>query len=130
MQTLGTEWRDMLDKRLWARVTRKRVSDMITEGDTRFVIDDMRFPHEAEMFREIGCEIIAIRRAECEPTRMQRIWSSLPVGRTLRCLARLMFGLRTFHKSETEWFKIEPDLTIMNTSTLDDLYSSIDGIVS
>lgn len=130
MQTLGTEWRDMIDRRLWAKVTRKRISDLLVEGITKFVIDDMRFPHEAEMFREIGCVIVAIRRPELEPTRVQRIWSSLPVGSTARGLARIAFRLRSFHKSETEWFKIKPDTTVMNTKTLDDLYHSIDGIAS
>lgn len=129
MQTLGSEWRDLIDKRLWSRITRKRINDMIAIGLTRFVIDDMRFLHEAEMFREIGARVIAVRRPEVEPTRWQRLWSRLPVPRFVRLIARLAFGWRFFHVSETEWFKIEPDEEIVNTGTLDDLYHAIEGIV-
>lgn len=128
MQTLGSEWRDLIDKRLWARITRKRVNDMIEIGLTKFVIDDMRFLHEAEMFREIGARVIAVRRPEVEPTRWQRLWSRLPVPPFIRLIARLLFGWRFFHVSETEWFKIVPDTAIQNTGTLDDLYLEIERI--
>ena len=129
MQKLGSEWRDMIDRSLWARITRKRISDDIAKGVTKFVIDDMRFSHEADMFREIGCEIIAIHRPDVEPTRVERAWSRLPMFQIVRDVARLVFDVRSFHISETEWFKIEPDLRIANTGSLDDLYSSIDGMV-
>lgn len=129
MQMLGTEFRDLIDKLLWARITRKRITDAIQRGVTKFVIDDMRFPHEAEMFREIGAVIIAVRRPCMEPTRFQRIWSRLPVPKIIRDVAAMVFEIKSFHVSETAWFGIERDQDIDNTGSLADLYSSIDGIV-
>jgi len=127
MQTLGTEWRDMLDKKLWARITRKRVSDLIAQGVTKIVIDDMRFPHEAEMFREIGCEIISIRRPDVEPGKWAiRIahWRLLPGF--IRHLFFIVMGWKMPHRSETEWFRTQPDIEIANTGNLDEFYSNIE----
>jgi dephospho-CoA kinase len=129
MQMLGTEFRDLIDRTLWARITRKRITDLIAQGFTKFVIDDMRFPHEAEMFREIGAVIIAVRRPEVEPTKFQRIWSRVPMPKIVRTFARLLFDIKTFHISETAWFGIERDTDLDNTGSLDDLYHSVDGIV-
>lgn len=130
MQTLGTEWRDMIDKRLWARIARKRVSDLIASGVTKIVIDDMRFPHEAELFDEIGTTIIAIRRPEVEPSAWQRRLSFLPLPPFVRSILYLLFGWRAVHRSEIEWFNIEADHEIRNEGTLCDLYASIERIVS
>lgn len=129
MQKLGTEWRDMIGKGLWAKITRSRISDAIKAGKTRFVIDDMRFPHEAEMFREIGCVIWAVRRPCVEPSRWSLIYSRLPLGRFLRSLFMVLFEWRTYHISETAWFKIERDAEIDNTGTLEDLYDNADRLV-
>lgn len=130
VQKLGTEWRDMIDKQLWARITRKRVSDLIASGVTKIVIDDMRFAHEAEMFREIGCQIIAVRRPCVEPTPRQRFFAHLPVSKLTRALALLIFDIHLPHISEIEWFKIEPDVTIQNTGTLAALYRKLKEAVT
>lgn len=130
MQTLGTEWRDMIGKELWANIARSRISDMIANGVTNIVIDDMRFLHEAAMFREIGCEIWAVRRPDVEPSRGALFFAHLPIPKFVRALAHVLFGLHSAHVSETEWFKIERDIEIMNTGTLDDLYTAIERNLS
>lgn len=129
MQMLGTDFRDLIDRSLWARITRKRVADAIVKGHTKFVIDDMRFLHEADMFREIGCKIIAIRRPSVEPTKFQLVWSRFPIPKFMRVLCALAFDIRSFHISETEWFRIGRDMDVDNDGSLDDLYTAIDGAV-
>jgi hypothetical protein len=130
MQTLGTEWRDMIDKRLWANITKHRVAEFIEAakhtGKDKIVIDDMRFPHEAELMRDLGITIVAIRRPEVEPSRTGVTLSTLRVPSFVRSLMHLLFGIKTIHRSETEWFKIEPDFTVPNRGTVADLYDRID----
>jgi hypothetical protein len=47
MQTLGTEWRDQVDTKLWTRIAMSQVDHHMRLGRS-VVIDDMRFPHEFE----------------------------------------------------------------------------------
>ncbi len=62
MQTLGTEWRDLLDKHLWTNIWLNRI-----RHKSRIAVADMRFLHEAEAVRVLGGKIIAIHREGCEP---------------------------------------------------------------
>ena len=49
MQTLGTDWgRNMVHQNLWVDVTRARLARYV-RADADVVIDDCRFPNEAEM---------------------------------------------------------------------------------
>jgi len=49
MQTLGTDWgRQMIHENIWVDVTRARLAKYI-RADVDVVIDDCRFPNEAEM---------------------------------------------------------------------------------
>lgn len=61
MQTLGTEWRDMIDPYLWSRIWRDRVADMLLEG-IPVVCTDVRFMHEASVVRQLGGYLIRIER--------------------------------------------------------------------
>lgn len=57
MQTLGTEWgRKLIGADLWVDVTRAQIVRALGEG-YRVVLDDLRFPNEAELIRsfEDGC---------------------------------------------------------------------------
>lgn len=57
MQTLGTDWaRLCLDPDFWVHVARRRVRADLAAG-RRIVFDDVRFPNEADMIREIGGEV-------------------------------------------------------------------------
>ena len=62
LQTLGTEWGRELDPDFWVRIARKRI-----EEDTgRIIFDDLRFPNEAMMVRDMGGEVWALRRSGFE----------------------------------------------------------------
>lgn len=61
MQTLGTEWgRDIIDRDLWVRAWRARV-DQAPAG-VGVVIDDCRFPNEAQAIRAAGGKLFRIVR--------------------------------------------------------------------
>ncbi|MDH1267062.1 deoxynucleotide monophosphate kinase [Rhizobium pusense] len=54
MQTLGTEWgRKCMGKDFWTNLWRSRV-DSVLAFDGRVVVDDCRFPNEAEAVRKLG----------------------------------------------------------------------------
>lgn len=54
MQTIGTEWgRDMIAGDLWVRVARRRIQQLLKNGQ-RVVVSDVRFPNEAELVLELG----------------------------------------------------------------------------
>ena len=89
MQTLGTEWgRDMIDKNLWVNAVERRLI-----GDVPTVIDDLRFPNEAEMVRRRKGIIIFIARD----------------------------GLQDVHPSETNIKDLPRDHTIINLEGLEEL---------
>lgn len=61
MQTLGTEWgRQMITPDLWTRIFEFDALSIIERGG-RVVVDDCRFPNEAELIRKLSGKIIAIR---------------------------------------------------------------------
>lgn len=60
MQTLGTEWRDLIARNLWSDIWLRTVSDSLR--DCNIVVDDMRFHHEAEAVRSLGGHIFLIQR--------------------------------------------------------------------
>lgn len=70
MQTLGTEWRDMLHKELWTRIMFGKLERMgaLTSYGPSVVITDARFPHEVEMLRQCNAKLIRISRATCRAT--------------------------------------------------------------
>ena len=58
MQTLGTEWgRRMISDDIWLRAWVKALG-----GHRNVVVDDVRFPNEAELIRSLGGYIIQIDR--------------------------------------------------------------------
>lgn len=62
MQTIGTEWgRKLIDSELWVRAWRAAV-DRLPAG-TPVVVDDCRFPNEAEAIRAAGGLLVRIERA-------------------------------------------------------------------
>lgn len=61
MQTIGTEWgRKLIDSELWVRAWRAAV-DRLPAG-TPVVVDDCRFPNEAEAIRAAGGLLVRIER--------------------------------------------------------------------
>lgn len=88
MITLGTEWgRNLIDGDLWVRTTMRRVHSML-KYESGVVIDDVRFPNEAQAIRDAGGTIWRIDR----------------VG----------VGAGSSHISETGQEDIEPDVIVIN----------------
>jgi energy-coupling factor transporter ATP-binding protein EcfA2 len=84
MQTLGTEWRDLIDRNLWARIWRRRTLRL-----GRVVADDVRFLHEANVIRDMGGLIVTVARTR-------------------------QFDLFDDHASEKGWLSIVPDAVVNN----------------
>ena len=62
MQTLGTEWgRAHIAESFWTDIAMRRAARYRLEG-IPVVIDDCRFPNEAEAVRDAGGQVVEIRR--------------------------------------------------------------------
>ena len=99
MQSLGTEWgRDTIFRRIWLESWKRSI-----EGISKVVVEDLRFPNEAELIRELGGEI----------WRVTRLTSAIGD-----------------HKSEVEMRQINPDVVIKNDGDLNSLHHTLTEIVS
>ena len=62
MQTLGTEWgRACIHPDFWVMIARAKAERIMKDG-VSVVIDDVRFPNEAAMIRDLGGELWRIDR--------------------------------------------------------------------
>jgi hypothetical protein len=95
MQTLGTEWRETIDRNLWVDAWERDVRKMWERSDWNVVVDDMRFHHEADRVRSMNGVIVRITRPESAPN-----WT---------------------HSSEQGYLTIIPDYTILNKETPSDM---------
>ena len=99
MQSLGTEWgRDTIFRRIWLESWKRSII-----GVPKVVVEDLRFPNEAELIRELGGEIWRVTREEV---------------------------ISSDHKSEVEMKQIRPDIVIKNEGDLDSLHLMLTGIMS
>jgi len=96
MQTLGTEWREMIDRNLWSNIFRKRAEGVLNEG-TPVVCTDVRFNHEEKVLRELGGTLIRVHRPGNES--------------------------HDNHVSELEMESLEVDTTIYNVGSIKDLHN-------
>lgn len=51
LQTLGTEWREMIDRDLWVKIAIENAKAVLRCGEG-VVIDDLRFAHEYQLFKQ------------------------------------------------------------------------------
>jgi hypothetical protein len=65
MQTLGTEWGRALGTDLWVNLWRIKVERLMKAGDP-VIVDDVRFPNEADAIRALGGKVIKIERPGIE----------------------------------------------------------------
>ena len=61
MQTLGTEWRNLISENLWLDIWENAIY-----RSQKVVVDDLRFPHEAERMKKLGGKVIRIARPGIE----------------------------------------------------------------
>lgn len=111
MQTLGTEWRDMIHKTLWVDIAKRKISDLNDSGDD-VVVTDLRFPHEADALRN---------PAQADLFDPFRIIEVVRPGSST--------GNRDSHASETLQDSIEADAIVMNTGTIADLSVSVGDVL-
>jgi len=57
MQTLGTEWRDLIDRDLWTQLWLRQVA-----GRGLMTVEDCRFEHEFNVAKRVGFVVVEIRR--------------------------------------------------------------------
>jgi hypothetical protein len=62
MQTLGSEWRDLMDRQFWNNIWKVAATRL-----SKIIIDDMRFVHEEEIVRSMGGKIFLIVRPDVGP---------------------------------------------------------------
>jgi hypothetical protein len=102
MQTLGTEWRDLIDPMLWVRIAQDQIEEALANG-YNVVVDDMRFHRELHMIKELG-------------------------GKTVR-VVRDAAKVTSKHSSEGSLDAFEMDHFISNNGTLDHLHGVVDQLV-
>jgi hypothetical protein len=112
MQTLGTEWREMIDKDLWVKLAILETEKHLLAGRT-VLIDDLRFPHELELFRS--------HKWMCKTT-VLHVNIDRPVGSVLFAGVE---GQLFIHKSEGGLSGITPDFQINNTGSKEDLLNML-----
>jgi hypothetical protein len=95
-QTLGTEWgRVFISQNIWTNAWQRSI-----QGLDLVVSDDVRFPNEAKLIRELGGEVVMIVREGQKQGE---------------------------HASEQ--FAFEPDLIVYNNGSITDLEQKIAGII-
>ena len=98
MQTLGTEWgRELVTNKIWLDSWERSV-----EGLSNVVVEDLRFPNEANLVRKLGGEIWSIQRKGYESDG---------------------------HKSETEMVNIKPDILIHNDGDINSLHDMLKSLL-
>ena len=59
---VGTTWaRNMVDDNIWVNMARPKLKAMLAKGQ-RIVIEDARFPNECDLARELGGEVVNVKR--------------------------------------------------------------------
>ncbi|KRW94255.1 hypothetical protein [Paracoccus sp. MKU1] len=122
MQTLGTEWRNMIGKNLWANILVSRLA--VLPEERRFVVvDDMRFPHELQALNEAFPGRVRVIRITNGQKGRAVVAQWLCRRRWGRLVVRLL-GI-DMHESEAWWPVLPADAEIENTGTLDQLRDKV-----
>ncbi len=124
MQTLGTEWgRQIIHPDIWVECVRRKIDTMYQKfllnsprgtrpkATTllRIVIDDVRFPNEADMVHQFGGDVWTVRRSSVEYAEVKQ--------RLLRKFGWWVGGPLGIHESERWWSMAPANLIIDNNGT-------------
>lgn len=104
MQTLGTEWRELISRNLWVDAW-KHVITTFPPG-AKILVDDLRFHHEFEAIRSLDGKTVRIHR---------------PNNNSLTKASA--------HISETQTFQIKADLTIINDAHPEKMLDQLSKLV-
>jgi len=103
MQTLGTEWRDLISRDLWAKIAIDNIKEQLAKGH-HVVVDDMRFEHELNTIKSLNGVTVRVFRPSAQVT--------------------------SKHVSEGALEAFSMDHTIINNGTLDDLRAAVYRMIS
>lgn len=106
MQTLGTEWRNMLGENLWINMIEQRLRSIAAGGAHGVVITDLRFAHECEFLRGLGATTVRISGG------------------------RSVINAASDHPSETAIDTLPVDMEVINLGTIADLASTATVVAS
>ena len=108
MQTLGTEWgRGMMGPEFWTDLWLHAV--MRLHSETCIVVDDVRFPQEVQMIRDLGGMVFAVVRGQI-PEHSNNKWVR-------------MWQQRNIHPSERLVYEDYDIPIILNNSTPENLFA-------
>lgn len=133
LQILGTEvGRKMIDEQVWVRIAEKKIRDLLASG-TSVVITAIRFPNELDMIKRLGGTLVWIDR---DAEKRSEGTSEARVGEDARFAGKAAYGARgaaegtlESHDSENSVSKFDFEAEIVNNSTLEDLYASLDAVL-
>lgn len=111
MQSLGTEWgREHIGPDVWIRAWAHT-----TPMDEDVVVDDLRFPNEADYLLSVGAYFLKVEREGTVPTLTPRPWWAFWRRRN------------ALHPSEAYVDKLPFDLKIDNNGTTAELWDAMDA---
>lgn len=106
MQTLGTEWREMIGTELWSEMFIRAVES--GNLGQRIVCSDYRFPHEGEVLRKLGAVIYKVHRDTADA----------------------VDDVASQHESETLMDLLPCDISLQNNGTLEEFLDMVDQKIS
>ncbi|MGI5408210.1 hypothetical protein ACQEV9_15585 [Streptomyces chartreusis] len=114
LQHMGQTQREF-DEDYWVKAMRRKLNNA-EAWNLPVVVTDVRYPNEANMLRARGFRLIRVVRPA--PT-THGLTGLKPIA------ARYMSDTAAAHESETALDDYEAHQTILNTSTLDELYQNV-----
>jgi hypothetical protein len=131
LQTLGTDWgRKLISRRLWLNLWRRSLEEISRAAVSRnvvafVVVDDVRFPDEADMIRRLGGRMWMIERPLSKQQARRELLHRLSPGRILRAPWLLLMPWKLFapqHASEGGLNRYQHfDARIRNDGTIHEL---------
>lgn len=109
LQRLGTEGVRAVDDTFWLRIMDSTIGYLVTQGVRRFVIDDARFPNEAELIK--GYTDFKMVSALWQVTRPGAGIPDDP------------------HPSEAHVGSLDEERHLKNAGTIEELYDLVDAVV-
>ncbi len=103
MQKIGTNLiRNQIDPDFWIKKLVTHIIDLKKKGYTNFVIDDVRFPNEADAIKKINGFLIKLERTTSE---------------------------KNNHESECYIDTIPYDYLLINNASIENLYETLDSLI-